>query len=316
MSIDSKDSTPAGTGAARSWRTNPYLRDPFIHFLIIGLVLFLTVSALSDDQGDNVIVVDDDALLTHMQYRSKAFNDEAARAAYERLSHAQKTALVNEYVREEALFREAKKMGFENSDFIIRRRLIQKMDFIAEAGIAVPSPSPEDLRAYYAENRQDYADQARASFTHVYFDVRKSDTPEHAFQRAQAALAELVNAPGLEAAQHYGDWFPHQSSYANSAYEQVLDAVGVNAASLIFTSETPLNRWVGPVVSDYGVHLLFISERKAPSVAPFAEVQGAMAARMEREALDKRKSAYFNEVVTRYEVIMDVSYPEKTESEE
>ncbi|MCZ6589404.1 MAG: hypothetical protein O7B24_15825, partial [Alphaproteobacteria bacterium] len=113
-----------------------FVKDPLAHFLALGLGLFLLFAVLNPDEGGQddpkQIRVDRDALLTLIQFRAKTFQPEMAEARLEALSQEQLQSLIDDYVREEALYREAISLGLDANDYIIKRRMIQKIDFITQ----------------------------------------------------------------------------------------------------------------------------------------------------------------------------------------
>ena len=128
------------------------LRDPLLHFLAAGLALFVLFEVVSPDGaglGEGVIVVDRDALLTYVQYRSKVFEPRLAAEKLAALSPEELERTIDEYVREEALHREALALGMDANDYIIKRRLIQKVEFLAQGFAAASIELAEaDLEAY------------------------------------------------------------------------------------------------------------------------------------------------------------------------
>ncbi|NOX83543.1 MAG: peptidyl-prolyl cis-trans isomerase [Alphaproteobacteria bacterium] len=295
------NSRDKGRATSLFWSAKRLFSDPLTHFLIIGFIIFSTITALSPDENEAVIIVDDAAILTYIQYRSKAFDEESAWAAYRNLSADEKTTLVNDYAREEALYREAKKLGFENGDYIIRQRLIQKLDFIAEAGSIPPSPDVAEMLEFYTNNSDEFSEPERASFTHIFFS-KDGSSYNNALVRARAALSVIERAETMQDGSEYGDRFLYQSRYTNRTHDQIVDMLGPKAAELIFSPEASINQWVGPVTSHHGVHLIFISSRRAQMTEPFEAVQDIVEDRMRREEIAKRKADYIRQIVTNYQI--------------
>ena len=128
------------------------LREPLVHFLAIGLGLFVLFDLVApEDAGldEKTIVVDRPALLTFIQFRSKAFNPDAAAARLDALSDAELERLVDDYVREEALHREALALGMDQNDYVIKQRLIQSLQFITNGFVsAAVDISDEDIAEF------------------------------------------------------------------------------------------------------------------------------------------------------------------------
>jgi hypothetical protein len=105
-----------------------FLKEPLVHFLAAGLALFVLFGIVNRDEPDedpNVVTVDREALLTFVQYRIKAFNPTLAAEKLNSLSEEELQRLIDDYVREEVLHREATALGLDEDDYVIRRRLVQ-----------------------------------------------------------------------------------------------------------------------------------------------------------------------------------------------
>ena len=147
------------------------LREPLVHFLAIGVGLFVLFDLVAPEDSNldsRTIVVDRDALLTFIQFRSKAFNPEVAAARLDALGDAELSMLIDDYVREEALHREALALGMDQNDYVIKQRLIQSLQFITNGFVsAAVDVSDEEIAEYYEANRDDYYVDPYVTFTHV-----------------------------------------------------------------------------------------------------------------------------------------------------
>src|SRR5690606_20749479 len=113
-----------------------------------------------DSRGVEVttIVVDEPTLINFMQYRSQAFEPAYFVSAYQAMSPEERRQLVDTYVREEAMAREARAMGLDGADYVIRQRLLQKMLFLIDgAAEEVKEPSDEELKTWFEANAATYA---------------------------------------------------------------------------------------------------------------------------------------------------------------
>ncbi len=282
------------------------LRDPLVHFLGLGFVLYIGLSALSSQKDMNVITVDEAVLLTYMQYNSRAFDQKAARQTYNALSAEAHARLVQNYIQEEALYREAKKLGLEQGDFIIRQRMVQKFDYMAEAAIAFPTPSVEKLKAFYSENLADFSAPARASFTHLFF---KTDKTSNQGERAIVALAKIKAITTSEALQQYGDPFAYQQTYTHRTKAQISEFFGAGFADLIMKNGTNLQEWIGPVSSPHGLHLLYITQKHDAYIEPFETVKDVITERMRRAEIARHKAAYVDAIIANYTLELIVTPP-------
>jgi peptidyl-prolyl cis-trans isomerase C len=140
------------------------------------------------------------------------------------------TALVQERVSEEILAREAASLGLDKNDEIIKRRLAQKMDFLAEDIAALQNPGDDELRAWFAQNSNRFALPPRVSFHHLYFSADRGRTTR---DTAAAALAKIGGAPADTAQAAAGaDPFMFQDYYAERTSEQITREFGPSFAKL------------------------------------------------------------------------------------
>lgn len=281
-----------------------FFNDPLVHFLAAGALLFVAGSALKPAaRAERTIDVDRAALLEFIQYRSKAFEPAAAAAILDRLSPQSHANLIRDYVREEALAREAAALGLDANDYVIRQRMVQKVEFLAEAAAeALAAPSEADLSAFYGANSNRYASPPSATLTHVFVSFEKK-SPELAHAEALALLAELItNNAAFNDATAYGDRFLFHKNYVDRTDDYIRSQLGGEVVEAIFDASAPLNEWRGPFRSQYGEHLIFVAAR-APARLPSLEeirdlVRSDLAEERRRQAIDKAIDA----VVAKYKV--------------
>ena len=284
------------------------LREPLVHFLAIGLGLFVLFDLVApEDAGldEKTIVVDRPALLTFIQFRSKAFNPEAAAARLDALSDAELNLMINDYVREEALHREALALGMDQNDYVIKQRLIQSLQFITNGFVsAAVDVSDEEIAEYYEANRDDYFVDPYITFTHVYFSSDRHGR-EQARQLAEAKLAELNNeqVPFSESMRH-GDRFLYNVNYVERTEDFVGSHFGRPMATELFALEADNGRWHGPFESAYGFHLVMVTRRTEGVYPPLEEVADSVREDALRIKLDEQNERAVQAIVDTYDVRM------------
>jgi hypothetical protein len=233
-----------------------FLKEPLVHFLAAGLGLFVLFGVINrgeQDSDPNVVVVDHDALLTFVQYRIKAFNPELAEKKLAALSDEELERLIDDYVREEVLHREALAIGLDEDDYVIRRRLVQKLEFITE-GLTEASidVGESTLRRYFDANKSDYYVEPFVTFTHVFFQTE--DRPlEKSVALAEKKLAELNRAGTLFSdAPKHGDRFLYHVNYVERTPDYIASHFGLPMAKALFELEPNDLVWRGPYISPYG----------------------------------------------------------------
>jgi len=279
------------------------MKEPLFQFLFIALLLLLGERWFNADDyayDEYHIEVDDAALLQFMQLRAKTFKPEEALQALQALSTEDRQRLMDDYAREEALFREAMALNLDKNDQIIRRRLIQKMDYLAQGFYDEADPLTEDdLRDYYGEHRDEYKKPASATFTHVFVSSER-----HGSDQASAMAAELqktLNAENVpfENAPRYGERFLYNRNYVNRDDDEIGSHFGSQFQQQVFAFETS-DQWRGPVQSDYGWHLVLLV-KNTPSYIPsleeiaanvFADAQREQQQQIKRKSIDKLMAKY------------------------
>jgi hypothetical protein len=284
------------------------LREPLVHFLAIGIGLFVLFDLVAPEESNldsKTIVVDRDALLTFVQFRSKAFNPDVAAARLDALGEAELSMLIDDYVREEALHREALALGMDQNDYVIKQRLIQSLQFITNGFVsAAVDVSDEEIADYYEANRDDYYVDPYATFTHVYFS-NDGHGREQARQLAEAKLAELndANVPFSESTRH-GDRFLYNVNYVERTEDFVASHFGRAMAAAVFELEPNGERWHGPLESAYGHHLVMLTKRTEGLYPPLEDIADAVREDALRIKLDEQNDRAVQAIVDTYDVRM------------
>lgn len=284
-----------------------WFHEPLLHFMAIGLLLFAVFVGFSREDRSNsrLIEVTEDVLLEFMQYRNQTFSGEARdrlRASLKSMTPAERAALVDEYLREEVLHREALSMGLDKTDYVIRRRLAQTMEYILQDTVEqeTPAPASDILRGFFNAHRDRYSSPARVSLTHIYFDSSRDGTD--AKRRADRALALLRNDTSTtDAAQKLGDRFPYFQDYIDENAELIESHFGAEIAKAAFAgSDTGV--WQGPLRSRTGYHLIRVSKRTPARTPEFAEVEDIVLADWRKDELKKHLEDRIRSLMNEYRI--------------
>ena len=287
---------------------NRFLREPLVHFLAIGIGLFVLFGLVAPEESNldsKTIVVDRDALLTFVQFRSKAFNPEVAAARLDALGDAELSMLIDDYVREEALHREALALGMDQNDYVIKQRLIQSLQFITNGFVsAVVDVSDEEIAEYYEANRDDYYVDPYVTFTHVYFSNDRHGR-EQARQLAETQLAELndQNVPFSESTRH-GERFLYNVNYVERTEDFIASHFGRAMAAAVFELEPDSGQWYGPFESAYGQHLVMLTKRTEGIYPPLEEIADSVREDALRIKLDEQNDRAVQAIVDTYDIRM------------
>jgi PPIC-type PPIASE domain len=248
------------------------LREPLLHFLLLGGLMFAIFGRGNSDSGgaDRQIVV------------SGADIDRLA-AAFTRTWHRQPDptelqAQIQDYIREEVLYRAALQLGLDKDDSIIRRRLRQKMEFLFED--TVPSPQEAELRTYLQSHIDKFRLAPLISFRQVFVSTRRGDAAEPDARRILARLA--ADTPG---AADMADALLLGETFSRTPLDRIAALFGEDFARGL--AHAVPGQWEGPLRSAYGLHLVLVTAVEPAATPPFEQVRAAV----EREWFAERRSA-------------------------
>lgn len=195
----------------------------------------------------------------------------------------ERDGLLQRWIDDEVRYREAEALGLDRGDVIVRRRLVQKMDFLLEGSTPLPAPSDAELAAFLAKDPARYARPDRVTIEHVFASY---GTPgEAAEARVQAWVPQL--AAGAPPAA-LGDPFMRGRIMAQVSEADLAGIFGPEFATAVVA--LPDGRWSGPIASSYGAHAVRVIAHTPGSVPPLDEVRDAVARdwrAARREALDR-----------------------------
>ncbi len=265
--------------------------EPLAHFVAAGFVLFVA-GTLYQRQTDQHRIVITPAHVAQLENQyALQFGGKPDPQTLD--------ALIKRDVHDEILFRQGEALKLGQDDEIVRRRIVQKMQFLIQDLNAPGEPTDAQLRTYYDAHAAHYATPPRATFSHVYFSSEKGgDVAAQA--RAAAVLKTLSNA--TTRAPNLGDPFPDLYDFATYEPEQIYRLFGHTPfAEAVETS--PVGRWAGPFKSGYGWHLLYIDARETGAKPPLSRVRDAVRADFLQDAQDATNQAAFDTLARDYRVV-------------
>jgi peptidyl-prolyl cis-trans isomerase C len=273
------------------------LREPLVHFLLLGAILFGAYTYAERDHGGveqskQIRLSVDDLSQLILVFRSQWQRDPTP----EELQ-----GMVEDKVQEEVLYREALALGFDKNDTIVKRRMAQKMQFLAEDVAAAREPAPEELGTWYEARRDQFAFPPRVSFRHLYFSPDRRGA--RARDDAAAALTTLAGQPeDSNLAATLGDAFMFQEYYRDRAPDFLGKELGPNFALAV--AKLSPGSWQGPIESGFGWHLVFVDTLIPGRVPAFEEVEDdvKVAWLAEQKALAWEKA--YNTMRAKYAVLL------------
>jgi parvulin-like peptidyl-prolyl isomerase len=277
-----------------------WLREPLVHFLLAGGLLFVAASAWEkgNDEGRRISLERED-LLVFMQGRAQVYDEASFSGLLAGMDSRERERLVRDAALQEVLYREGEALNLAKADPLIRQRVVQQMRLLvmeeAAAGMTV---SDEELRAFFERNRQEYALAPSVTFTHVFLpgvDARA---------KAEQQLADLRrSAVPFDRAGRYGERFLYQINYADVGSDLVASHFGKEFADKVFDLEP--STWQGPIRSEHGWHLVLVLRNNAGRMPQFADVKATV---REDALAEKRQLAAgkaLDSMLGRYQIVVE-----------
>ncbi|MBU3068795.1 peptidyl-prolyl cis-trans isomerase [Aestuariicella sp. G3-2] len=273
------------TNVRRRW-----LKEPLFHFLLIGACLFGLYALIKpvDFRDDNTIVVDQNRI-------------DYMKARYERTWNRQPTAaeldaLIDNYIVEEILYRQALAMGLDKNDSVIRRRMQQKMEFFTADSVDLLSPSDADLEAYLQAHTERFIQPSVFSFEQIYISTDlPADTRDARIAEIQAQLAAGKPVQGSAST------LPRD--FSESSALQVDRQFGQGFADQI--EQLPLNQWSAPIRSGLGLHIVKVTRLQKSYLPPLAEIRSQVQREWQTTKRRELKTAMIENLKENYAIVIE-----------
>jgi len=267
------------------------LREPLIHFLVLGAVLFLVfdLTGEKDQPGERRIVV------TPGQVEQLA--GQFSRTWMRPPTPGELNGLVERYVRSEIYYREALAMGLGQDDPYVRNRLALKLEVLLDDLSAEAEPKDEELTRFLDAHAERFAEPARLSFRQVYLNPDRHVDPAAEAQR----LLELLRSGADPAV--LGDPSMLSSSFDDLGRDEIARQFGEDFAEALVALEP--GGWVGPIRSPFGVHLVRVTQRQPARQPALAEIRERVLAEWRDQRRREAREQAYQRLRERYQIVMD-----------
>ncbi|MFI5364926.1 MAG: peptidyl-prolyl cis-trans isomerase [Candidatus Binatia bacterium] len=252
-------------------RVRRWLREPLLHFVVLGVAVFALHRWVAPPGMSRRIELTDDVIHGLRQDHLRRYGTVP--------TAAEEAAIIQQFVDNEVLYREALALGLDRGDIVVRRRLVQKMEFLTEDLEPIPEPTDAVLQAYLDAHAEPYAIAARVALTHVFISTDRH--ADHAAADA-AQLRQQLLAGADPAA--LGDPFLRGRDFAASTQAELSAVFGAAFAAQVMS--LPVGSWSEPVRSSYGWHLVRVTARADGYAPNLAEVRAAV----DRDWREERRS--------------------------
>lgn len=291
---ESRPTVPAG-GPRTSFRSK-LICEPLLHFVLLGGLLFAIYGYLHRGVNDFTSYRIELTPQDISQMQTYFFSQWHRQPNPQEFSN-----LLEERVREEILYREALGMGLDKGDSIVKRRMEQKMEFLAEDVANSHEPTTAELKAWYAKHEQQFAIPAQVSFRHLYF------SPDHRGSRARddaaSALHKMTGQPeSSTAAAAMDDHFMLKGRYEDASPDELAKDFGLLFAQSLFQLKP--GSWQGPIQSGYGWHLVFVKSVSPGRLSSFEDVEPDVKAAWLGEQRAEQWQKTYSMMRAKYQIVL------------
>ncbi len=264
-------------------------RDPLIHFLVIGGLLFAVLSWFDTGPDPDEIVITAAEVAEIERAASLLQGRPPTEAELERF--------VADTVRDEVYYRQALALGLDTDDTVVRQRLIEKMRELAE-NVVDPVPPDADVEAWFEANAERFRIPEQVSFDHVFFSPReRGDAVRADAEAARAALAGGADPAG------FGDSTPLGGRFEAADAARVRTLFDEPLTEAVFSAAS--GEWIGPFESGFGWHVVRVTDRAPARDPDFAEIEERVRAAYGDEQLALANEAAFEEMRDNYEIAVE-----------
>lgn len=267
-------------------------REPLLQFLVLGAILF----GLYGLFGKRNVEAPEKIVVSAL--RIATLGDGFARTWRRAPNEQELQGLIEDYIRDEVFYREGRATGLDRDDVVIRRRVRQKMEFLAEN---MPEPGDEDLAAYLTSNPERFRVEEQVTFRQVFLSfTRRAHTIASDSKQVASVLAR---ADGAVDATALGDPFMLGEEFRGVSPSKVTSLFGDSIAKQIFVMEK--GAWQGPISSSFGQHFIFISERIPGVLPPLDTVRTAVRREWANEKRLEAERKLYVSLRQRYEIVVE-----------
>jgi len=273
------------------------LREPLVHFMFIGVVIYLLYGVFAEpvaEETAKTIVVS----TGEIEWMNTAWQKRWNRPP----TAKELDVLIQQYIKETVLYREALTMGLNKHDQVIRRRLAQKLEFLAKDLVALTPPTEEELQAYFIAHQKYYMESTRFTFSQVYIDPdKRGDATLGDAEKIKATL--IAKGDAIDDAGALGDGFILQDYYPEKDQAEIQKLFGSGFAESLV--ELSAGQWHGPVLSGYGVHLVYVHSVIEPPATAFAEVRDRVTRDWETEKGIELNKKFYESLREQYIIVIE-----------
>ena len=213
---------------------------------------------------------------------------------------------LDNYLENEILYREAKTMGLDDDDVIIKQRMVQKIEFLTNDLINISQPSDKEVKEYYDENSDKYTIHGEINFVHIFFFIYNSTL--HDVRQKAEKIKNNLNSKSKITGKYFekGDPFILPYEFNNVSKYDIERKFG-KSELLENIFDAKINKWSGPYLSTYGIHLVFITNKQQSTTPDFEEVKQ----KIKKEIAEERNRKAYNNFLAELKKKYNIQYSDE-----
>lgn len=288
------------------------LREPIVHFCLLGFILLIASSILRPDDlrpTDQNILVNKMTIANYLLELEPSPDKTSVLRRLDNFTPIQKKAVIQEFLHQEVLYREAMLMGLDTNDPAIRQRLIQRMyrliDLTLDSDLV---PTDEEVQLYFGNNVREYRTPATATFTHAFIKRGGKTSSEYklAVQNLSNRIAEAH--PSFSDAPEFGELFLYKLNYIDVEIDEITSYFGDEFATKLFKLEPNALRWHGPLESTTGSHFVLLVDRKDEETPAIGDIRPRLLADMIAVKRRSRITLMVDDITDKYNIQIDPQF--------
>jgi hypothetical protein len=273
------------------------LREPLLHFLVLGAGLFVVYSWI----GDDTFGIDGKPEIVVTPGRTDTLAQTFERVWQRPPTETEMDGLIENFIHEEVLYREALALGLDRDDTIVRRRMRQKLEFIAEDVMSISTPTEQDLIEYLNTHEEMFRIDPQVSFSQVYLNPDRRGDSIH--EDAERLLGELRTQGTALDITTLGDSLMLERRFTSTSRADIERLFGPDFVRKLLSA--PTRSWHGPIRSGYGLHLVYLSDRVEGRMPSLDEVRKAVEREWSSAKRRESNEAFYTKLLDGYTVTIE-----------
>lgn len=264
------------------------LQEPLLHFVVVGSILFFTLSLNDNSAQKEKIVIS--------KGKIKQLSSQFEKTRQRKVTKEELQALINNEIREDLAFKYGEQMGLVENDTIIKRRVQQKIEFMLNDSIASMEPTQEELQAFMDKHKEKYTIVPEYTFKHIYINPNKHLELDTYIETLKSEDLNLVY-------NERGDSVMIESRFENISSSQIGRIFGLKFAKALDTLTQ--KKWLGPITSGYGVHLVYIENKEESHLAILKELESKVKLDFRNAVQENVIKSFYEELKNKYDIVIE-----------